>query len=269
MPRNRTQKDSPMKIEKLPFQTRQQQVSPAFWVPSLEAAKATLPIFGGTAPTTGSEESSEESKSTTKSKSESSGGSAGGDNPAEQLSPEQISELVKQVSTLTETSKTLENELNGYKQKEDDARRASMGREEAQQEELTKAHETIAAMDEVIRYVALVNAIQNNGDKIEFHDVNFVLSKLDPNSFDLEVDLEHKRASVNGVEGELKRIAKDFDWAVKKNSVPGTEQRGPGRPRSSGAPPAPPTVNQSGATRRAALEEKWPVITHGRSRSSV
>lgn len=246
-----------------------QMTLPKVLIPSLEAAKSALPIFGGTGPT--EQAPTTETSTSTESGQGGEQGSGGGtqeqSNPTEQLTPEQISDLVKQVSTLSETSRKLEEELGGYKQKEEETKRAALGREEALAQDLEAAQQAVAALDEVVRYVALVNAIQNNSD-LEFHDVNFVMSKLDPESFELEVDLENKRANVSGIENELKRIAKENDWAVKKNSIPGQQQRQntpSSRQRGSGAPPVNPTVNQAASTRRKELESKWPVIASGRS----
>lgn len=279
MPHNRTKEDTTMKPQLMPFQTkypittRNDGFKPTGrFFSAADIARVALPIFGGTSPAPNTESSSTESSSKSgpgdDSKTSSSSGGADGDSskPTEQLTPEQISDLVKQVSTLSETSANLEKELQGYKDKEDQARKATLSKEQAQQEELDKAYQTIAAMDEVVKYVALVNAIQSNKE-LQFHDVNFVISKLDHESYQFDVDLESKKATVSGIENELKRIAKENDWAVKVASNPQSSSRQPGvvGRRSSGAPPANPTVDGTKAERRRSLETKWPVITHGRA----
>ena len=261
---------------KLPFQTKYSQIPlDGMLIPSLEVAKAAFPIFGGTSPTTdsGSSSDSDKDKETTPTSDSNSDGSktsaAGGEStdPAA-LTPEQITGLLKQVENITSANADLEKKLKGFTDKEEETRKAAMGREEALTEDLNKAHATIAAMDEVIKYVALVSAITSDPDT-QFHDIDFVMSKLDENGYEFNLDLENKKANIKGIGNELKRIAKENEWAVKNmaadQSNNGGDKRGPGRPRGSGAPPANPNLNAGKSKSRSELIDRFPVLAAGRS----
>lgn len=269
---NRTDKPMHMAVgipEKLPFQNKYSPIN----ISGLEAAKAALPIFGGTGPTNSESSSSGDGQpsSTTDKKDEtnSAGGDSGQPDP-NQLTPEQIADVLKQVQTLTTTSQELQNELSTYKSKEEDARKAALGREEAQAEELQKAHETIAAMDQIIKNLALVNAIQSDPD-VQFHDVDFVLTKLDENGYEFDMDMDAKKAKVKGLNTELKRIARENEWAVKNLASQQQGNSGTKKPpaKATGAPPSPSATNGGKANTREALMARFPAIGAGRSRTAI
>lgn len=184
-----------------------------------------------------------------------------------QVDPEKVSELLKQVSELTGKISSLSKENETYKNKEQEAQRAQQSREETLEQDLTEAQQTIHQMDQVIRYTAIINAIQSNPD-LEFHSAKHVMRELDMEAFDMNVDLENGTATVNGIDTELKRIARECDWLVKHNNRAGGDTNG-GSPkpkvRSSGAPPAPPGANGAKANRRQDLSKRFPVIMHNRS----
>lgn len=184
-----------------------------------------------------------------------------------EVDPEKFSELLKQVSELTGKISTLSKENEGYKAKEIESQRATQSREETLEQDLTEAQQTIHQMDQVIRYTAVINAIQSNPD-LEFHSAKHVMRELDMEAFDLDVDLESGTATVNGIDNELKRIARDCEWLVKRNgrvSGGGAGEQAKPKVRSSGAPPAPPGANGAKANRRQDLSKRFPVIMHNRS----
>jgi hypothetical protein len=94
------------------------------------------------------------------------------------------------------------------------------------------------------------------------------MRELDMEAFDLDVDLESGTATVNGIDNELKRVARDCEWLVKRNgrvSGGGAGEQVKPKVRSSGAPPAPPGANGAKANRRQDLSKRFPVIMHNRS----
>ena len=132
---------------------------------------------------------------------------------------------------------------------------------------MTAAQQTIQQMDQVIRYTAIINAIQSNPD-LEFHSAKHVMRELNLDNFDMDVDLENGTATVTGIEDELKRIARECDWLVKRNGKIDQGIGGnAGKPKvkPSGAPPAPPGSNGSKANRRQELSKRFPVIMHNRT----
>lgn len=239
-------------------------------VQGIERAKAALPIFGGTSPTetsTTTTETKPEDKTTTET-------SATGGDTAKPLTAEEAAALLTQISEtnakLAEATKTIEKN----NQEKTAAERAKLGKEEALTADLEEATKTILKMDAALKNQAVMNAINGVKD-LEFHDTNFIMRELQvsaPEIFeDMEVDLDAGVVTVKGVENHLRRIAKEKDWAVKKNSTidPNANNGGGGGAapvRSSGAPPANPTVNQDKASRRASLADKYPVIRHGRTK---
>ena len=274
--RDPRQESNPM-TEKMPFQLKLPQVSQFAAISGIERAKLALPIFGGTTPTeTKSTESSSGASGEPSSNSQENGetSSAGGDSgKPKEMSPEEIASLLEQLSDtqnkLTEATKKI-TAADAEKQK---AERAQMGKEEALTADLEQAQQTIIKMDQALKNQAVINAVNGFRD-IEFHDINFVLRELQSSAADvfenMDVDLENGTVTVKGVENHLRRIAKEKDWAVKKNATGAAGENGgqgqnpPAPPRGSGAPPANPTANQDKAARRKSLADKFPVIAHGR-----
>lgn len=231
-------------------------------------AKAAFPVFGGTAPETKNESSSAEGSTDTKKPDKTSSGtdSGGGDSstPTE-ITPEQFAQLTTQVAHLTEKNTELNNQLSSFTSKEDEARRAAQGREETLAEDLQSAQKTVDQMDQIIKRLAVENAISNNTDGISFHNINDVISRLDHTSYELDVDLEGGIAKVSGIDNEIKRIAKENEYLVKKPTLENDTSNGRAKPRGTGAPPGPAPTNPSKANRRKELEAKWPVIASGRA----
>ena len=244
---------------KLPFQFKHDPRNVDF-----EAAKQALPFFGGAEEETATESIVDDQPSATTQESvstepvttdESAKGS--------ELSPEQIADLMKQVAESNKRLSEVNTKLSEYENKEKSEARAQQTREQVLEQDLNDAQQTIARMDAVIRQTALINAIQGAKD-IEFHSAKHVLRELDPNVVELDVYLENCTATVSGIDVELKRIARECDWLVKKNGVPtqGMEKRAP---RGSGAPPSSPNGSNDKASRRQELVNRYPVISHGRA----
>ncbi len=252
-----------------------------FGVPSIEAAKAALPIFGGTAPIedkketdSGSNSGSGGQSSDSGSQSKSEGSAAGGDSDIN-TDPQAVADLMKQVEALTKNVGDLTKKNAAYEKEKSDAERASLGREEALEKDLEDAQKVIIKMDAALKNQAIVNAI-NSFREIEFHDPQFARGKLDPSIIEnMQVDLENGTVTVIGVENDLRRIAKEFSWAVKVNGQQqsnnggnagngGQQRQAPGR-SSGGAPGGGNGTDPGKATTRKALAARFPVITHGRS----
>lgn len=178
--------------------------------------------------------------------------------------PEAIADLLKQLNDATKTIKDLQGKTQNYEKEKANAARAQQSREEQLESDLVEAQKIISNMDSVIRHTAIVNAIQGMKD-YEFHSAKHVLNELDPNSYDVDVDLENGTATVNGIESEIKRVAKEMPWLVAQTkSAGGMNSRNSGI-RPSGAPPANPNGDSDKVARREALMKKFPVISHGRA----
>jgi hypothetical protein len=272
--KNRT--ESSNMPEKMPFMTKHNRIPVAQMFPmnALDAAKAALPIFGGTPEDESKTESSSsnESQSSTSESSQtgaSSASTAGGDSgQPKEMSPEQIADLLRQVGDLTNSVTKLTTENNNYKAQEQQKQREGMGREQALEADLQDAQQTIVKMDQALKHQAVINAINGFKD-VEFHDPKFVIRELSADVFEnMEVDLENSTVTVSGIENELRRIAREKDWAVKKNNRPDQQngnQQQRSNTRSTGAPPPPPNGNNDKASRREALINKFPVIGAGRA----
>jgi hypothetical protein len=228
----------------------------------LEAAKATLPIFGG------EDEVVEDTNDSTGIESTDTADVVDtADSPSINdlgKNPEAVADLLKQLNEATKTIKNLQSKTEGYEKEKSNAARAQQTREQQLETDLTDAQQTIAQMDSVIRHTAMINAIQGMAD-YEFHSARHVLNELDPNSFDVDVDLSNGTATVTGIEAEIKRVAKEMPWLVAQSKSAGTSISGKTTVRSSGAPPANPNGDAAKVARRDALMKKFPVISHGRA----
>lgn len=235
---------------------------------SIEAAKAALPFFGGAGEddTTTTQTGTGTTTTTTE--------TGKTETKPDAMTPEQISELLSKVTQLNTQVTDLTQKNKGYEEEKEKAARATLSKEEGLTKDLDKANQTIQQMDMVIQNLAIVNAIQNNtagenGAKLDFYDASDVIRSLDASGFELQVDLEGGIAEVKNINAELQRIAKEKYWMVKTDAVEQTQQTRttqPPRQTGTGAPPANQTKNDGKATRRAVLEEKWPVIAHGRAK---
>lgn len=192
---------------------------------------------------------------------------AGGDTdsaaPDLTQNPEAMADLLKQLNDATKQIKELQNKTSTYEKEKAQQARAQQTREEQLEQDLTEAQQTIASMDSVIRHTAIINAIQGIKD-YQFHSARHVLNELDPNAFDIDVDLQNGTATVTGIEAEIKRVAKEMPWLIAQEKNASGMGKNP-IPRGSGAPPANPNGDSAKVTRRAELMKKFPVISHGRA----
>jgi len=231
-------------------------------IDSLEAAKATLPIFGGEEEkeavdvSEGTDSPTEPADSVDNSDSSSS----------EDLTknPEAIADLLKQLSETSKQVKELSAKTAAYEKEKAQSARAQQTREEQLETDLQDAQQTIAKMDAVIRHTALINAIQGMKD-YEFHSARHVMNELDANSFDIDVDLENGTATITGIESEIKRVAREMPWLVAQGKTGNATNSRTSNQRSSGAPPSNPNGDSAKVARRAELMKKFPVISHGRA----
>lgn len=230
----------------------------------LEAAKATLPIFGGETEEVveKDEPAGTDNKADSSSTVDKSTDSASTEDLAQ--NPEAMADLLKQLNEATKQIKELQGKTESYEKEKAQAARAQQTREEQLESDLQEAQQTIAQMDAVIRHTAVVNAIQGMKD-YQFHSARHVLNELDPNSFDIDVDLKNGTATVTGIEAEIKRVAKEMPWLVAQEKNGNTSSQRNVAPRSSGAPPANPNGDAAKVSRRAELMKKFPVIAHGRA----
>lgn len=231
----------------------------------LQAAKLALPLFGGVEAATDVEESSATESNTDSVSDAGTEPDSDSTSTTENLTknPEAIADLLKQLNDATKTIKDLQGKTASYEKEKTMAARAQQTREEQLEQDLTEAQQTIAKMDSVIRHTALINSIQGMKD-YEFHSARHVLNELDPNAFEIDVDLENGSATITGIEGEIKRVAKEMPWLVAQSkSSNGTPKNS--IPRSSGAPPANPNGDADKVSRRNELMKKFPVISHGRA----
>jgi hypothetical protein len=232
-------------------------------VSPLEAAKAALPIFGGEVEET---ETTDESNGIEDTAAATDAVDSVDSSPNEDLTknPEAMADLLKQLNDASKTIKDLQNKTATYEKEKAQTTRAQQTREQQLESDLTEAQQMISKMDAVIRHTAMINAIQSMSD-YEFHSAKHVLNELDPNSFDVDVDLANGSATVSGIEAEIKRVAKEMPWLVSNNKASGNTVSGKTNLRASGAPPANPNGDAAKVARREALMKKFPVISHGRA----
>ncbi|HPE52944.1 MAG TPA: hypothetical protein PK852_02395 [Mesotoga prima] len=232
-------------------------------LPPLELAKMAMPFFGGEEEAKASEETSGE-QATATAETETTAEESGDVSTSQKLAenPEAVADLLKQLSEATKTIKDLSKKNEGYENERKQAERAQQTREQQLEGDLHDAQQTIAQMDAVIRHTAAINAIQNLKD-YQFHSARHVLNEIDPNEFEITVDLQNGTATVEGIENAAKRVAKDMPWLVAQAS--GDKQsRNVSSPRNSGNPPSNPNSGADKAARRSDLMKKFPVIAAGR-----
>lgn len=224
---------------------------------------AQLPIFGGTTPTTVTV-TTDPKTTTTDPKTTTTDPKTTPNTPdplAElQADPKKLQDLLAQVTTLQSDLSKVTKDHGTLQKEKDDAARAQMGKEEQLQTDLNNAQEIIQKMDRVIRHTALTNAILENGD-YQWHSVRQMMAELDATKHEVQIDLEGGKATVTGVDNEVKRIAQQCPWLLKSTAGPSITNGAPAVGRPSGAPPAGPrgsAVDKS--TRRANLIGKFSAI---------
>lgn len=221
-----------------------------------QAAIGALPFFGGTEPAATPAPAVETPPAETPAAEPSV------TDPIEKLKsdPNALGQLLSQVEKLTKDLKTANDRVTGFESQQQEAVRKQQTREQQLEADLTKRDEIIQQMDAIIKNTAIANAVLNQKD-IQWHSLKQVVAELNPEAFEVEVDLKNSTTKVSGIDSEIKRVAKDCPWLVVQ-SDPGEPPTS--RVRPSGSPPAPPASDTSKQQRRNELMKKFPVISHGR-----
>lgn len=198
-----------------------------------------------------------------------SGGNTNSDDPIAKLQsdPNAIKQLLDQVSKQSSDLANITQERDGLATEKEKQARAQMSKEEGLQKDLENAQVQIEQLHELVTTMAKQNAFLTASGDTKWNSVKQAMAELDDNNFTVDVNLEQRTADIQGIENEVKRIAKDFPWLVKsaaENNEQGNNGnnsgRGAGRPRTTGAPPAPPKGNEGKQERRAALMSRFPVL---------
>ena len=228
---------------------------------SLDAAKASMPFFGGVEVTPDEETTTTDTDATTD--------TAGGDttttvDPVAQLQsdPNALAQLLQQVQTKDQELNQTKTKLQQYETEKAASDRAKLSEVEQLKTDLAQRDQIIEGMDRVIRHNAITTALLQVKDT-QWNSVKQVMAELDDSAYDVQVDLENGQATVTGIEQEARRIAQNYPWLVKSSGP--TDGSKPRTPRPSGAPPVTPTDAGGKQTRRNELMKKFPVIAGGRS----
>lgn len=131
--------------------------------------------------------------------------------------------------------------------------------------DLEKATTKLQKLEGVLQKALLENAIRNE-EAFTWHDISDVVAAIDKGT--IQIDLE--AGTIEGLAPELKRIAGEKPHYVKskksgKRSAPNDENGTGGVNGSSGVNPGGTgSPSNADAARRAALEEKYPVLRNVR-----
>lgn len=228
---------------------------------------ASLPFFGGTTPEGGAvtdEKKKDPAKATTE--------DAGGTTTTEedpiaklQSDPNALRDLLNQVSKTSADLANATKERDTLSQEKEKAARAQMSKEEGLQKDLENAQIQIEAYHRVVETVALQNAFITASGDTQWNSVKQAMAELDEEKYSVNVNLENSNAEVEGIENEVKRIAKECPWLVKSagEGEGETLRRGPGRPRTTGTPPGAPKAGGK-TDKRDQMMNRFPVLMHGR-----
>ena len=192
------------------------------------------------------------------------------ENPLEKLQKDPIAlqQLLDQVNKTQSDLQKITGERDTLQSEKDRQARSQLTKEENLTKDLETAQAQIEKLTNVIHSVALNNAFLESSGEMQWNSVKQAMAELNPDNYTIEVDVENGKATVTGIENEVKRIAKDFSWLVKNaaNDQNNNGHRGPGRPRSTGAPPAGPGGSGGGdkSARRNEMMNRFPVLMQGR-----
>lgn len=225
----------------------------------------TGPIFGGTSPTdtATTDTTTDTTKSTTTDTTTDTTKNTTTDNPIEKLTkdPAALTQLLSQVDSLTKNLKTANDKVTAYEAKQQEEARKQQTKEQQLESDLAERDKTIQQMDAVIQNMAVNNAFLSQPD-IQWNSVKQAMAELDSSAFEVDIDLASGKATVSGIENEVKRIAKDFPWLIKsaQNSTvtpPATPRQQPTR---SGPAPSVPGTEAEKAAKRSDLMKRFPAI---------
>lgn len=172
--------------------------------------------------------------------------------------PEAINQLLKQITDLQGESKAHKEALAKHEAEKLKAERATQTREQQLEADLTIAQETVKQMDEIVRTVAAQSAFITAGD-FQWNSVKQAMSELSDDEYEIDVDLETRKATVTGIENAVKRIARECPWLLKTAGDAGGGTSTAPR-RGTGAPPAPPTGAAGAQAKRADMMKRFPAI---------
>lgn len=239
-----------------------------------EAALKAWPIFGGTspaAPTTTTPPATDPAQSTTTPPTNPpAGGATTTADPLEKLrnDPNALTQLLSQVQTLTTQVTTLTQENTNFKDAKTAEERSKLAKEQQLEQDLANERMKTEKAVNLLTAKTLENALLTHKD-YQWHDTASALAKLDQGAIKTTIDIEKGVATVEGLENEVKRIARENSWMLSKGPAePGTPPATPPNPaapvagRPTGTPPAPPNTDAAKAAKRNGLIDKYPVIRH-------
>ena len=183
-----------------------------------------------------------------------------------QNDPNALATLLSQVQQLTNKLGEVSTERDTFKQKEEQQRRSQQTKEEQIQTDLENERIKNEKLFNILKTKIVENAI-SNAKGFEWHSVKQVMAELNPEAFEVDVDVDSLTGTVSsGIEAEIKRIAQQCPWLVSKDKTAKPQdgqQQQPRRP--SGSPVAPPQGDAAKMSKREALIKKYPVIVQGKA----
>lgn len=229
-----------------------------------------FPLFGGTTPTPPATDSTTPPAGSTPPAATPPADDKDEKDPVKKLlgNPDAVAALLQQSSNVQSQLTEALAKIQTFEQEKTAAEQAKLGKEEQQAAQITNLEAEVAKRDAIIGAKILENAVARN-TQFEWENVGDVLSKIDPNTIKTTIDIDKGVAEVEGVEVELKRIATEFPYLVKKDkarpdeTVDTTTQQQQPRQRTSGNPPRPPSLPQDKAARREAVMKKFPTLMAG------
>lgn len=236
-----------------------------------KAALAAWPIFGGTAPGTATPSATPaaEPAATLAATDPPVGGSATPD-PLERLKndPNALTQLLSQVQSLTNQVTQLTTENTGFKEKQTQEERSKLAKEQQLEQDLANERLRTEKAINLLTQKTLENALLTHKE-YQWHDSASALAKVDQNAIKTTIDIEKGVATVEGLDNEIKRVARENSWMLSKGPADppkAGDQPNPAAPvagRPTGAPPASPSANADKAKQRTSMIDKYPVIAHG------
>lgn len=230
-----------------------------------------FPFFGGTTPeTTAGTSGDPKAGATTDSKQ--TGGGVITEDPiaALQADPNKLRDLLNQVNKLSKDHESATNALTEIERAKEKEARAQMNKEQQLSTDLENANLQIEKMTAVVQNMAVQNAFITRSGDIQWNSIKQAMAELVPDNYSVNIDLDNGMAEVDNIDQEVKRIAKDFPWLVKSAGTPDPNAqqaqgpRGPGRPRTTGLPPAGVKGNEGKKARRDEMMQRFPVLMNQR-----
>jgi hypothetical protein len=150
--------------------------------------------------------------------------------------PDERDEKIKELEKKADDEKKARIKLERERDKELESKNAENENVEAERDDYKQKYEKL------LKYVendALVGAIARNS-KFDFHDPKAVLNFIDKNNIRLDLD----KGDIDGLDLEIKRIAKDNPWMLKPTAPPaGDGDKQDQQDNQNGGGSAPPSGN--------------------------